>query len=87
MFASNPPVGEALRQTVLPDAINFATITTIVGGTGAVISVVPELTVFSIKELRVLKTLMLYQRCNQGILVVGLMRYILFLAIWAKLRA
>ena len=32
-FASNPPLGEALYQTVLPDQINFATITTIVGGT------------------------------------------------------
>lgn len=30
-FASNPPLGEALRQTVFPDEINFATITTIVG--------------------------------------------------------
>lgn len=33
MFASNPPIGEALKQTVLPNTINFATITTIVGGT------------------------------------------------------
>ncbi|PZQ41133.1 MAG: hypothetical protein DI559_07185, partial [Ectopseudomonas oleovorans] len=32
-IASNPPLGEALRQTVWPDTINFATITTIVGGT------------------------------------------------------
>ena len=32
-FASHPPLGEALRQTVWPDRINFATITTIVGGT------------------------------------------------------
>ena len=32
-FVSGPPVGEALFQTVLPDTVDFATITTIVGGT------------------------------------------------------
>lgn len=32
-FTTNPPVGEALRQIVMPDVIDFATITTIVGGT------------------------------------------------------
>ena len=32
-YVSGPPVGEALRQTIFPDTINFATITTIVGGT------------------------------------------------------
>ena len=31
-IVSSPPVGEALRQTIWPDTINFATITTIVGG-------------------------------------------------------
>ncbi len=30
---SSPPIGEALRQTVFPDRVDFATITTIVGGT------------------------------------------------------
>ena len=30
---SNPPVGDALRQTIFPDVIDFPTITTIVGGT------------------------------------------------------
>ena len=30
---SSPPVAEAFRQTFLPDTIDFATITTIVGGT------------------------------------------------------
>ena len=30
---SGPPVGDALFQTVLPDTVDFATITTIVGGT------------------------------------------------------
>ncbi|MEF9604403.1 divalent metal cation transporter [Paracoccus sp. PXZ] len=30
---SNPPVGDAMRQMVLPEIVDFATITTIVGGT------------------------------------------------------
>src|SRR5690606_4193063 len=30
---SQPPIGDALRQTFVPDELNFATITTIVGGT------------------------------------------------------
>lgn len=37
-FASHPPVGEALRQAVWPDFIDFASITTIVGGTVGVTS-------------------------------------------------
>ena len=28
-----PPIGDAFRQTFVPDELNFATITTIVGGT------------------------------------------------------
>ena len=32
-LVSNPPVGEALRQSVLPATIDFAAITTIIGGT------------------------------------------------------
>lgn len=32
-LVSNPPVGDAVRQMVLPEIVDFATITTIVGGT------------------------------------------------------
>ncbi|WP_058909808.1 NRAMP family divalent metal transporter [Entomohabitans teleogrylli] len=82
MIVAAPPVGEALYQTVLPDSVNFATITTIVGGTvGGYICyagahrlldkgmVGPE----HINEVS--------SAANKGILVVGIMRYILFLAI------
>ena len=78
---ANPPVGEALRQTVLPDTIDFAMITTIVGGTvGGYITYAgahklldsgtagPE----HIKEVT--------RSALIGIAVTGLMRYILFLA-------
>lgn len=33
VFASHPPVGNALRQTVAPDRIDFLVITTLIGGT------------------------------------------------------
>jgi Mn2+/Fe2+ NRAMP family transporter len=32
-IVSSPPVGEAIKQSFVPDTINFATVTTIVGGT------------------------------------------------------
>lgn len=79
---SQPPIGDALRQTVWPNEINFATITTIVGGTvGGYITYAgahklldsgtagPE----NIKEVN--------RAALNGILVTGLMRYVLFLAI------
>jgi Mn2+/Fe2+ NRAMP family transporter len=82
MIMSGPPVGEALKQTVLPDTINFATITTIVGGTvGGYITYAgahklldsgtagPE----HIREVN--------RAAVSGIIVTGIMRYVLFLAI------
>ncbi|MCH4244902.1 NRAMP family divalent metal transporter [Acinetobacter gerneri] len=77
-----PPVGLAVHQTFLPDQIDFAAITTIVGGTvGGYIcyagahrlldkgTVGPE----HIDEVA--------KAATKGIIVVGIMRYILFLAI------
>lgn len=81
-FASNPPLGEALRQTVLPDEINFATITTIVGGTvGGYITYAGAHRLLDrglvgeehVKEVT--------KAALSGIAVTGLMRYVLFLAI------
>lgn len=79
---SGPPVADALRQTVLPDTLNFAAITTIVGGTvGGYITYSgahklldsgttgPE----HVKEVN--------RAAVNGILVTGVMRYVLFLAI------
>jgi Mn2+/Fe2+ NRAMP family transporter len=79
---SDPPVGDALTQTVLPDTIDFATITTIVGGTvGGYITYAgahklldsgtsgPE----HIREVN--------RAAVSGIIVTGIMRYVLFLAI------
>ncbi|MGO2751151.1 MAG: NRAMP family divalent metal transporter [Pseudoclavibacter sp.] len=79
---AQPPIGDALRQTVIPDTINFATITTIVGGTvgGYIVysgahklldsgNAGPE----HIKEVN--------RAAVTGILITGVMRYVLFLAI------
>ncbi|MBF4458563.1 NRAMP family divalent metal transporter [Pseudoclavibacter sp. VKM Ac-2867] len=81
-IVAQPPIGDALRQTVLPDTINFATITTIVGGTvgGYIVysgahklldsgNAGPE----HIKEVN--------RAAVTGIVITGIMRYVLFLAI------
>ncbi|MEX5881312.1 NRAMP family divalent metal transporter [Proteus vulgaris] len=82
MFASNPPLGEALKQTVLPDSINFATITTIVGGTvGGYICYVGAHRLLDKGTTGIENIEAVSSAATKGILVVGLMRYILFLAI------
>lgn len=85
-LVSHPPLGMALRETVFPSNINFAAITTIVGGTvGGYISYAGAHRLLDkgisgkehIKEVS--------SAANRGIIVVGIMRYVLFLAILAWL--
>ena len=82
-LVSHPPLGMALRETVFPSNINFAAITTIVGGTvGGYISYAGAHRLLDkgisgkehIKEVS--------SAANRGIIVVGIMRYVLFLAIF-----
>nr|WP_305519477.1 NRAMP family divalent metal transporter [Pseudomonas sp. Q11] len=81
-FASNPPLGEALYQTVLPDQINFATITTIVGGTvGGYITYAGAHRLLDRGTTGVENLQAVTKAALGGIMVTGLMRYILFLAI------
>lgn len=81
-IVSNPPVGEALRQTVLPDEINFATITTIVGGTvGGYICYAGAHRLLDKGAVGIENIKIVSSAATKGILVVGLMRYLLFLAI------
>ncbi|KMJ45262.1 NRAMP family divalent metal transporter [Xenorhabdus khoisanae] len=81
-IVSNPPVGEALRQTVLPDEINFATITTIVGGTvGGYICYAGAHRLLDKGAVGIENIKVVSSAATKGILVVGLMRYLLFLAI------
>lgn len=81
-FISNPPVGDALRQTVLPDEINFAVITTIVGGTvGGYITYAGAHRLLDSGTAGVEHIKEVSRSSFLGILVTGIMRYVLFLAI------
>jgi Mn2+/Fe2+ NRAMP family transporter len=81
-FVSQPPVGEALRQTVWPDEINFATITTIVGGTvGGYITYAGAHRLLDSGTAGVENIKQVTTAALQGIIVTGIMRYVLFLAI------
>ena len=79
---SNPPVGDALRQTILPDVIDFPTITTIVGGTvGGYITYSGAHRLLD-KGLVGEQHLAAVTRASlTGIAVTGVMRFVLFLAI------
>lgn len=81
-LVSNPPVGEALKNTFLPETIDFAVITTLVGGTvGGYITYAGAHRMLdagvsgpdSIKDIS--------RSSVTGIIVTGIMRFLLFLAI------
>ncbi|RRJ87244.1 divalent metal cation transporter [Gulosibacter macacae] len=79
---TNPPVGDALRQTVLPDTIDFATITTIVGGTvGGYITYAGAHRFLDSGQTGAQHVRSVHRASLNGILVTGIMRYVLFLAI------
>lgn len=79
---SQPPMGDAIRQTVWPDEINFATITTIVGGTvGGYITYAGAHKLLDSGTAGVENIKEVNRAALSGILVTGVMRYVLFLAI------
>ena len=81
-FASNPPLGEALYQTVLPDQISFATITTIVGGTvGSYITYAGAHRLLDRGTTGEENLAVVTKAALSGIFVTGIMRYVLFLAV------
>lgn len=81
-IASAPPVGDALKQTVLPDHLNFATITTIVGGTvGGYITYAGAHRYLDSGKTGPEHVKDVHRASFTGILVTGVMRYVLFLAI------
>ncbi|MGJ8524441.1 hypothetical protein LMG33818_000149 [Halomonadaceae bacterium LMG 33818] len=81
-YASHPPLGEALRQTIVPDTVDFASITTIIGG-----SVGGYITYAGAHRLLDKGTVgkehigEVSRAAFSGILVTGIMRYVLFIAI------
>ncbi|MFO1144048.1 MAG: NRAMP family divalent metal transporter [Amaricoccus sp.] len=81
-IVSNPPVGEALRQTVLPDVIDFASIVTIVGGTvGGYITYAGAHRLLDKGVTGADKLGEVTRGALVGIAVTGLMRFLLFLAV------
>jgi len=82
-FASHPPVGEALRQTILPDVLDFASITTIVGGTvGGYITYAGAHRLLDRGTVGVENLEAVSKAALSGILITGIARYVLFLAIF-----
>ena len=81
-WVSGPPLGEALRQTVWPDVVNFAAITTIVGGTvGGYITYAGAHRLLDKGTVGIENLEGVTRGALGGILVTGLMRYLLFLAV------
>ncbi|KQS61221.1 hypothetical protein ASG39_16775 [Rhizobium sp. Leaf371] len=81
-IVSGPPVGDALFQTFLPSTIDFATITTIVGGTvGGYITYSGAHRLLDKGTVGVENLGAVNRAALTGIAVTGLMRYVLFLAI------
>jgi Mn2+/Fe2+ NRAMP family transporter len=79
---AQPPIGEALRQTFVPDELNFATITTIVGGTvGGYITYSGAHRYLDSGHVGPEHAGPVMRAATNGILVTGVMRYVLFLAI------
>lgn len=81
-IVSNPPVGEAIKQSFLPDTINFATITTTVGGSvGGYITYSGAHRYLDSGKTGPEHAPSVMRSALTGILVTGVMRYVLFLAI------
>jgi Mn2+/Fe2+ NRAMP family transporter len=80
--STHPPLGEALRQAVWPDFIDFASITTIVGGTvGGYITYAGAHRLLDKGTVGVENIEVVSKAALSGILVTGVARYVLFLAI------
>ena len=81
-FVSGPPVAEALRQSVFPDSINFAAITTIVGGTvGGYITYAGAHRLLDKGTVGLENIDAVNKGALSGIAVTGVMRFVLFLAV------
>lgn len=81
-IVSNPPVGEALKNTVLPEQIDFTVITTLVGGTvGGYITYAGAHRMLDagIHGPEYIKDIS--RSSVTGIIITGVMRFLLFLAI------
>ncbi|WP_067504596.1 NRAMP family divalent metal transporter [Actinoplanes sp. TFC3] len=81
-IVSQPPVGDALTQTILPEHVDFAAITTIIGGTvGGYITYSGAHRLLDSGTTGPEHIREVTRGALSGIAVTGLMRYLLFLAI------
>jgi Mn2+/Fe2+ NRAMP family transporter len=81
-IVSGPPVGDALRQTVLPDQIDFLVITTLIGGTvGGYITYAGAHRLLDSGLTGPEHVRAITRSSVIGILVTGVMRVLLFLAV------
>ncbi|WP_244857605.1 NRAMP family divalent metal transporter [Agromyces archimandritae] len=79
---AQPPIGDALRQTIVPDELNFATITTIIGGTvGGYITYSGAHRYLDSGLTGPEHAGPVMRAATNGVLITGVMRYVLFLAI------
>ncbi|MEU6699951.1 MULTISPECIES: NRAMP family divalent metal transporter [Pseudonocardia] len=85
---SGPPVGEALRQTVLPDEISWLAITTLIGGTvGGYITYAGAHRMLDSGLSGPENAGRVAVSSVQGILITGVMRVLLFLAVLGVVTA
>lgn len=81
-FSSNPPVGDALRNTVMPETVSFLAITTLIGGTvGGYITYAGAHRLLESGLTGVENASGVARSSTLGIIVTGIMRVVLFLAI------
>jgi Mn2+/Fe2+ NRAMP family transporter len=87
-FASHPPLGQALRNAVLPEAVDFLAITTLVGGTvGGYITYAGAHRLVDAGVHGPASVSAITRASVVGVLVTGLMRVLLFLAVLGVVAA
>lgn len=81
-IVSDPPVGDALRQSVLPDEVSFLIITTLIGGTvGGYITYAGAHRLVDSGITGTEHISMITRGSVSGVIVTGIMRGLLFLAV------
>ena len=87
-FVSHPPLGQALRNAVLPEAVDFLAITTLVGGTvGGYITYAGAHRLVDAGVHGPASVRAITRASVVGVLVTGLMRVLLFLAVLGVVAA